>query len=380
MVPLVKVCLKSDYIKQDGTVNIRIRITHKRKVKYFPVNIFVKPKNFLSGRISRSDPEHFKKNLLLEKLELKAKNIIMNFQLHDHVFTFDKFQAIFLDKNYGDDSFYAFADDYIKHRTGMIANDTLRMYKSNINKLKEFKRSLSFNDLTLKFIDDLEKHLLTEKKNNKNTISKTFTVMRCILNKAKETGKITEHVFDTYSFTRTSGNREFLTIEELHSLEGIYFANTLPRSQMNVLRYFLFSCYTGLRYQDVKNLRYSNIINREAISIQMHKTGKTVKIPLTDKAKGLIPPARLQGLKVFRVFTNQPTNRYLKDIMKEAGIKKQISFHCSRHTFATCSLDLKIPIEVVKEILGHTDLRTTAIYARIRDGRKKEEMSKWNQT
>lgn len=96
------------------------------------------------------------------------------------------------------------------------------------------------------------------------------------------------------------------------------------------------------------------------------------------KAKELLPEQGFDNQNVFKVLTDQPTNRYLKDIMITAGISKHMSFHCSRHTFGTCSLDFGIPIEVVSKILGHTDIKTTAIYAQIRDGLKEQEMGKWN--
>jgi integrase len=113
------------------------------------------------------------------------------------------------------------------------------------------------------------------------------------------------------------------------------------------------------------------------MTLRTEKTDEVVRVPLMPKALELIPPRTMEGMPVFRVRDNNTTNNHLREIMALQGIGKGITMHSGRHTFATCSLDLGIPLEVVSKILGHTDTRTTAIYARIRDGLKEKEMRKW---
>jgi len=102
-----------------------------------------------------------------------------------------------------------------------------------------------------------------------------------------------------------------------------------------------------------------------------------VKIPLNNRAKKLIDEG-FEYQKVFRVATNQVANRYIKELITLAGINKKISFHCARHTFATHSIELGIPIEVICKLLGHKKIATTQIYAKIMDTVKIREMEKWN--
>lgn len=378
MLPTIKLCLKTDYIKKDGTVNVRIRITYQKKSEYYPLGIFVKPSHYNAGRINKSDPQHWMKNLLLIRFYEKASKIIFDLEMADQQFTFDKFSRRFLDKDYGSQSFKVFADKYIESNKGIVALGTTKMYKSQATKLHDFASGLTFNDITPSFIKEFERYLVEVKKNNVNTRIKTFTVFKSLLNHARDEGIIKHHALEDYKKGTIEGNREFLVMEELQQLEQMYHSGSLSTSLANVLKYFLFSCYTGIRYEDVKKLRGTDFINDQWISLQMSKTGKTVKIPITDKARALIPDHKFRNQKTFKVLSNQPTNRYLKDIMNDAGIHKHISFHCARHTFATISLDLGISMETVKEILGHTDFKTTAIYGRIRDGKKRNEMSKWN--
>jgi integrase/recombinase XerC len=106
------------------------------------------------------------------------------------------------------------------------------------------------------------------------------------------------------------------------------------------------------------------------------KTAVDVSIPINHKALGLIPEKITEQEKVFRGLSNQKTNEHLKDIIKIAGIEKSITFHSARHTLATNGLELGIPLEVVSKIFGHTEIKTTQIYAKVNDNLKYREMQK----
>ena len=110
----------------------------------------------------------------------------------------------------------------------------------------------------------------------------------------------------------------------------------------------------------------------------MIKTKGFVKIPLIEKAKSLMPVGIFENQTVFKVLSGQPTNRYLKEIMKTAKINKHISFHCARHTFATISKSRGISYDVISKMLGHTDLKTTKIYTKYELDFLSTEMDKWN--
>ena len=123
-----------------------------------------------------------------------------------------------------------------------------------------------------------------------------------------------------------------------------------------------------MRYSDIENLKPENIINIETsdglqpiIKITMHKTKEPVSIPVIPKANEIL----ITGV-VFKKHTNQYLNRCLKDIAKLAGINENLTFHIARHTFATIAINKGIPIEVVSKLLGHTQIKTTEIYAKVR--------------
>ena len=137
---------------------------------------------------------------------------------------------------------------------------------------------------------------------------------------------------------------------------------------------FLFSCYSGLSYIDLKELTVHQIVKgmdgNDWIYTKREKTQQSVKIPLLNSAKFILNKylenESTSTTKVFPVISNQKINKYLKDLMKAINVRKRITFHSARHTFATTvTLSNGVPIETVSKILGHSKLSTTQIYARV---------------
>ena len=142
---------------------------------------------------------------------------------------------------------------------------------------------------------------------------------------------------------------------------------------------FLFSCFTGLAYIDVANLTEDNIVEldgRKWIMTKRQKTNIATNILLLE-IPGMIlekyRPVRKER-KLLPVISNQKMNGYLKEIADLCGIKKHLTFHMARHTFATMSLSKGVPIESVSKMLGHTNIRTTQIYARITNKKIEADM------
>lgn len=139
---------------------------------------------------------------------------------------------------------------------------------------------------------------------------------------------------------------------------------------------FIFSCYTGLAYIDIKQLRTSELVKKADgklwIMTHRQKTKTNVNVPLLDIPIMLIEKYKgtAKDDRVFPVLSNQKMNDYIKEIMAICDIDKDISFHCARHTFATTvTLENGVPIESVSRMLGHTNIKTTQIYARITESK-----------
>ncbi len=270
--------------------------------------------------------------------------------------------------------FIGFVDYFLKTNSHLYHPETIKTYKTQISKLQRFRTTLYFEDIDKNFLFDYQKYMIVSLKNKPNTYFKTLAWLKSMTNHAIRLGVIKEHhAFDKFKILKETGNRPHLNEAELKRLHQ-YFESTKLIGVKNVLGYFLFSCYTGLRYTDIRLLKCSDISDN-MIEIEQHKTNKTVKIPLTHRAAYFLEDSKKKYC--FESISNQKTNDHLKRIAKDCNINKRLSFHVARHTFATLGLTLGIPLEVISKLLGHTDIKTTQIYAHFRDGLLVSEMKKF---
>lgn len=383
-----KIFLRSDTVRKDGTQSICLRVILGRRKKEFSLKLSTHSKFWDSKncKVKNASPNSYNFNTIIEISKNRAENIIFDYRKENKHFSLLDFERSFNNANYGSDSFYIFIENEIKKDLkNKFSSATIQFYEKHISKLKKFRANLNFNDIDLNFAKEYENYMRVDLKNQESTINKTMEFIKRVCNKAIENGTIKENPLKKVSIRSFESNREHLTQHELTILQELAKSNKLKENKVNVLRYFLFACYTGLRYTDLKNLRFCDIKNivdkqgqtQKIISIIMHKTSSPVDIPLINEAIALIGSG-FEKQKVFNVLTDQPTNRYLKDIMKIAVINKSISSHCARHTFATLSLEKGIPIDVVSKLLGHKNMKTTSIYSKYSVDRKVNEMEKWN--
>jgi site-specific recombinase XerD len=203
-----------------------------------------------------------------------------------------------------------------------------------------------------------------------------------MINMAVRMGWIEKDPFSLFKAKFIKKGREFLTKDELNTIEKRDFE--IERLQM-VKNIFVFSCYTGLAYIDVMRLTPDNvrkgIDGMNWIYTQREKTSTPVRVPILKKAQKIIdiyknhPRSKVKGT-LFPNFSNQKLNSYLKEIADLCGIKKNLTFHIARHTFATTvTLSNGVPIESVSKMLGHTDLRTTQIYAKVVEKKISDDMT-----
>ena len=179
-------------------------------------------------------------------------------------------------------------------------------------------------------------------------------------------GLLPNNPFDSMRVRVRRQIKEFLTLEEIISLMET------PSQNEAVKRAFLFSCFTGLRFGDIENLRHEQIIDGYLVFTQS-KTGSDERLLLPEPALDLV------GTGEGRLFHLPPYKRMRKELnewLKVAGITKHVTFHCARHTFATLQLTLGTDIYTVSKLLGHSDVRVTQIYAKLVDQKKDDAMSR----
>lgn len=246
-----------------------------------------------------------------------------------------------------------------------IEKTTKQVYFTLINKLKSFNTSIPFSKVDVYLWRKLEKKLVAEKQSSE-TIRKILVQFKSFINRAIEDGMLTINPLKAIRIKREVTRREYLTISELMKLEKIWI-KTCDETQKRLLGAFLFGCFTGLRISDIKKLQQINIVEGY-ILLKTTKTKTNENFPINARANKVL--LSLDPAKNLLFPSLHDVNFHLKKYMKEAKIEKKITFHCSRHTFATIALILSGNIATVSKLLGHGSIATTQIYANIVDESK----------
>ncbi len=283
-------------------------------------------------------------------------------------------------KELGEQNFVA----YFKTLTDKRKASNHDNWVSAYNYLEIFtKGNLKFTDLNEKFCNEFKEFLLTTKSNKssktslaQNSAVSYFNKLKATLKQAYKDGYLTTDLNAKIEpIKQAETRRNFLTIEELNSLVKTECNNPLLK------RAALFSVLTGLRHSDIKNLVWGEIHhsveNGYSIQFTQQKTQGVEVLPISEQAYNLLGERKEPTDKVFEGLTYSAyENKHLYQWIGAAGITKDITFHCFRHTFATLQLSKGTDIYTVSKLLGHRELKTTQIYAKIIDQTKREAVDK----
>lgn len=281
------------------------------------------------------------------------------------------------------------------HNTTMnsvLKPGTMKNYYSTKKYLDSFlmekrkTKDIYLKQICYRFITDFEHYIRTYKpKKARKTCTNNGTMkhlerLKKMTNLAVKLEWLDRDPFRNYKLSFIKSERNYLTQREIDLITNTTFKSDTYEKVKDI---FLFSCYTGLCYVDVKELLPAHLMigidGNYWLHTKREKTNETVKIPLLPKAKQIMEKYRQESKateKLLPVLSNQKTNQYLKEIVKASGIHKHITFHSARHTFATTvTLSNGVPIETVSKLLGHNKLSTTQIYARVLQKKVGEDMN-----
>ena len=268
---------------------------------------------------------------------------------------------------------------------------TLKNYYTTekyIKKFLEIERrtdDILLEHLNYAFIIDFENFLrrntgqLHARPLTNNGVMKHLERLKKLLNLAQKLEWILRDPFSKFSLKFIKTERPYLTQNEVDTILNFIFENNSLSKTRDI---FIFACYTGLSYIDVKNLTKDNIVRgidgSNWIYTSRQKTDQPVKIPILDTAQYIIEKYKEEmksDEQLLPVYSNQKLNDYLKIIATKTKIHKNMTFHCARHTFATTiTLSNGVPIETVSKLLGHSKLSTTQIYARVLESRISDDI------
>lgn len=282
--------------------------------------------------------------------------------------------------------------DYLENIGKQSAEQGSRNYArtvlNTVRALRLFRGDyIAFRDVDKEFLSEFTDYLRQMPKASKYGVLKTggrlsnnsvvsyYGTLRTAINRAYKEGIITVNPTKEFDFAskvrQEPSRREYLTLDELKTL-----INTECRHEI-VKRAFLFSCLCGLRVSDIRKLRWCDLQRsggRVRIEITMQKTKEPLYLPISDEALKWLPErGEANGSDFIFPLTHEGTvNDTLQHWAKVAGITKHISFHVSRHTHATMMLTLGADLYTVSKLLGHKNIATTQIYAKIVDKKKEE--------
>ena len=381
--------LRSNYENKEGKSPIMLRIYLGGEMANLGSTKLFVDKSRWSNKTSRMigrTAEALSINASIDALTTTLMQIYRKYE-SSPALSLDLIKSVFFGKDKDFTTFLPVFDKYLESITLQVGRTltkgTLYKYRVVRQNFQEFlkekyhRKDLGLTEMTNAVVQDFHLYLVSVVGGVHNTTTKKLRNLKTVVNYARNRGLIMHDPFANYKLHYELVDRGFLTEEEVLCI----MKKTFEIERLELVRdIFVFSCFTGLAYIDVYNLTYDKIITMEGkqwLISSRHKTGVESNILLLDIPLSIIKKyfdKDRKGNKVFPMMSNQRINSYLKEIADFCGIKKNLTFHLARHTFATMSISKGVPMESVSKMLGHSNIRVTQIYARITNKKVENDM------
>jgi site-specific recombinase XerD len=381
-------------IDKNGYAPIYARITVNGKRSEFSIRRKVQLTRWNSdaGKIRGTTPDVRELNKYLLSIELKINKIQEQLSENNILITSEKIKNIYLGKNSNQKMLLAIFQEHNDKVNELVGKDfsagTAERYKTAMKHvtdyiLKQYQvKDIPVREVDLKFITGFEYYLKTIRNCAHNSAIKYITNFKKIIRIAYANDWINKDPFIHWKAKLKIVDREFLTSDEIQKIVEKDFSTDRLNQVKDI---FIFSCFTGLAYADVKKLTKNDIVigidSQNWIKTKRAKTDTRSNIPILSIPQAIIDKYKthqesLDTELLLPVLSNQKMNAYLKEIADLCEINKNLTFHLARHTFATTvTLTNGVPIESVSKMLGHKSLRTTQHYAKIIDKKVSEDMN-----
>ncbi len=328
-------------------------------------------------------------NSELDNIESDLRTIFRRLEFSEKL-SLERIKSIYLrtEEKQMEKSFLSFFDYVMQQKEEEVGHGlaigTVRRYRTTRKRLGEYvrdklkRKDIYFSDLNYKLLTDFERYLRVQTGVAENTAKGRLKCIKAVIKVAMKEGILSKDPGEDVPTSFSPVNRGFLPEDDVRKLMNYNF--TSERLE-KVRDFFVFSCFTGLAYTDLAALTYNNIVEQNGrtwIVKSRQKTGVASNVPLLQIPLDIIEKYRgkAEDNHVFPVMTNQRINSYLKEIAEACGIKKNLTFHLARHTFGTLMVSMGVPFDSVSRMMGHTNLKTTLIYARITNNKIGEDMDK----
>lgn len=367
--------------KPNGNLPLMCRITVDGEIKQFsckldaPLRLWDVKNNRASGKSAEAQ----RINRAVDKIRVEVNRRYQELMQTDGYVTAAKLKDAYLGIGVKQETllklFEQHNTEFAKKVGHSRAKGTFQRYITVCKHLHEFiphtykREDISLKELNLTFINGFEYFLRTEKRCRTNTVWGYMIVLKYIVAIARNDGRLPFNPFAGYINSPESVDRGYMTKTEIQTLMDAPIKNAYHRLVRDM---FVFSVFTGLAYSDVKNLTTDNLQTffdgNLWIITRRKKTNTESNIRLLDVPRKIIEKYRglTRDNKVFPMPSNTTCNKILKEIGRQCGFKTRLSTHVARHTNATTVLlSNGVPIETVSRLLGHTNIKTTQLYAKI---------------
>lgn len=382
--------LRSNHVNKDGTSAIIVRVSIDGERQDWSTKLACEPERWdgKAGKATGRSSKSFEINNRLQDIQTILTNHFYDIQRRHGFVTAEMVRNAYMGITQREESLLKLYEQHLEDTKKLVglnkANPTYQKYERMYRRVVEFmKKKYNITDIPLReikyqFIVNLEFFLRTEYGYSQNTTYKCMKFFKQVINKAIRAGLITVDPFNGYKISVQRVDRGFLSEDDLKKMMEKEFASKRLEQVRDI---FVFACFSGLAYIDLANLRVDNIQKmfdgRLWIVTHRQKTNTKVTVPLLPPAIKILKKYEGKYLdgQLLPIITNQKLNCYLKEIADICGIEKNLTFHLARHTFATTmTLGKGVPIESVSKMLGHTNIQTTQIYARITNEKISHDM------
>ena len=376
---------------KSGRVPILMQLTIGQQTCHISTKQNILPEKWGDGKPIGHTREDQAITAVLEEIRTKAYNKFLQLQGQNINVTPERLKQALLGKDQVQPRGYVeIFDQWLVEYSKMVgittSKRTLDKYILVRNRLQDYIASqlgvkdISLEEVTPKFLSNFDNYLRVEYNMANNHAMKIRQKLRTIYKVAIDNGWVSKNPFSNVKIHFDPVERDVLTKSELTAL----IQTDMIFDRLEKMRdVFVFACFTGLAHCDVAGLTKENIITDEAgqvwLKTHRQKTSEVVDIPLLEIPQLIIKKYQgMKGLngKLLPTLTNSCSNLYLKEVAVRCGINKTLTFHMARHTFATTvTLSNGVPIESVAKMLGHRNIRTTQIYAKVIKDKLAEDMN-----
>ena len=366
----ISTCIRNDKpLKRNNKYPVYLRVRVYNRETKVPTNIEVDKNGW---DVKRREPKEKSLKIVLSKKILGLESYLNNCIASDTELSIELVKDFFATKKHvtpKQDSFYDYYLAYVERRKKDLNKETIRVYMTTYNVLKAFKPKLRLSDINLSLIEGFDEYMRVTNGNADGGRYPKHKNLKTVLLDMQKHDIPVKNPYPLFKMPQPNVKEVYLDKEELDAFRKMYVQLPEGTTLFKSLEMYLFSCYCGLRISDVVTLKWSEVDLENSLIVKTQvKTKEEVKAPIFEYTRALLlkksNSGKLLGTDgyVFGDSCIQVINRRLKELAEMAGVDKHITFHCSRHTFATLLVMDGVSIYKIQKFLGHKSVGMTERY------------------